>query len=367
MAAKRVVDMAKSIAELEPDASPLTVFLKKMNGKGKVAINPKFNWLENELIPRWNQINYSTGYTAGDTQFVVDTGAYFRIGDLIKNARSKEQMLVTGVSTNTITASRGWGSTSADTMANDDYLLLIGNANEEGATMPAKRTVQEVEKTNYTQIFRTPFGVTETADKSEMYGGKDINVVRKSAGVDHMKSIEEAMLFGEPKEDTTGTHYRRATGGLNYFVSTNRTDASGTLAESEMETFCRSIFRYGSNKKLLLASPLIVSAINSWAGAKQQTVPKAESYGVNLKEYISGHGTLYIAKHNLLEQSYSGYAFAVDMDNIDYRYIQGRDTKLLTDRQANDEDSVVEEYLTECGLQLDLEKTHGVLYGVTTY
>jgi hypothetical protein len=366
-AAKRIVDMSKSIAELEPDAAPLTVFLKKMGGKGKVAINPEFKWLENELMTRWDQCNYGTNYTAGATSIVVDNGAYFRIGDVVKVAATKEQMLVTNVATNTLTVTRGWGSTSAGNILDDGYLLILGNANEEGATKPALRTVKEAVKTNYTQIFRTPFGVTETTDKSDMYGGSDINVVRKNRGVDHMKSIEEAFLFGEPKEDTGGTHPRRATGGLNYFISTNRTDASGTLAESEMETFCRSIFRYGSNKKLLLASPLVISAINSWASGKLNMVPKDSTYGVNIKEYLSGHGTLYIAKHNLLEQSYAGYAVAVDMDNVDYRYIQGRDTKLLTDRQDPSEDSKIEEYLTEAGLECKLEKTHGILYGVTSY
>jgi len=165
----------------------------------------------------------------------------------------------------------------------------------------------------------------------------------------------------------TGTTPRRFTGGLNYFISTNRANASGTLTETEFETFCRTIFRYGSKKQVLLASPLIVSAINSGAGGKLNTVPSDKTFGIDVKEYLTGHGTLLIVKHDLLEQSYAGYAFAIDPEYLSIRTMKGRDTKLHTNIQANDEDSRKDEYRTDVGFELKLEKAHGVLYGVTSF
>lgn len=364
---KRVVDMAKEIALLEPNAAPLTVLLKQVEGKKKEAINPKFNWIEDELAPRWDAVNYTTGYTAGATSIAVDNGAYFRAGDVIKNATSGEQMLVTAVSTNTLTVTRGWGSTSAATAADDDVITILSNASEEGSTSPTSKTTKEVTKTNYTQIIKTPFEVTNTEDASEMYGGKDITYLQKKAGIEHKKDIERVFLFGEPKEDTTGSKPRRFTGGLNYFISTNRQDAGGTLTEAEFETFCRSVFRYGASKKVLLASPILISAINTWANGKLNTVPSDKTYGIDVKEYLTGHGTLLIVKHNLLEQSYAGYGFAIDMDNIKIRPLRGRDTTLKTNIQAADSDTRKDQYLTETGLQVDLEKTHGILYNVTSF
>jgi len=367
LAAKRVVDMASEIALLEPDAAPLTVLLKQMAGKKKTAINPKYNWMEDELAPRWDAINYSTGYTAGDTSIVVDNGSYFKIGDVIKNASSGEQMLVTGVSTNTLTVTRGWGSTSATTAANDAVITILSNASAEGSTRPELKSTQEVEKTNYIQTIRTPFGVTGTEDASEMYGGKDISYLQKKAGIEHKKDIERVILFGEPKEDVTGTKPRRFTGGLNYFITTNRQDAGGTLTEAEFETFCETIFRYGSKKKVLLAAPKVISAINSWAKGKLQSFPKDQTYGIDVKEYLTGHGTLMLVKHNLLESSYAGYAFAVDPEFVFIRTMKGRDTQLKTNIQANDADSREDEYATDLGFELHLEKAHGVLYNVTSF
>jgi hypothetical protein len=343
------------------------VLLKQTAGKKKIAINPEYNWLEDELAPRWDAVNFGSGYTSGAMSIVVDNGSYFKIGDVIKDVNTGEQMLVTNVATNTLTVSRGWGSTSAATVSNNDVITILSNASAEGSNAPAIKTTKEVKKTNYIQTIRTPFGVTGTEDASEMYGGKDINYLQKKAGIEHKKDLERVILFGEPKEDKTGAKPRRFTGGLNYFITTNRQNASGTLTEAEFEEFCRTIFRYGSKKKVLLASPIVISAINSWGKGHLQTVPKDKTYGIDVKEYLSGHGTLLIVKHDLLEESYAGYAFAVDPEFVYLRTMKGRDTQLKTNIQDNDEDAREDEYMTDLGFELHLEKAHGVLYGVTSF
>ena len=318
-----------------------------------------------ELSPRWDAVNFASGYNTSATSIVVDNGSYFRAGHIIRNTDTGEQMLVTAVSTNTLTVTRAFGSTAAAAITDNDSILIIGDASAEGADSPAVKTTQESKVTNYTQIFRTPFDVTETADASEMYGGRDLSYLRKKHGIEHKKDMERAFLFGEKKEDTSGTQPRRTTAGLNSYVTTNRTDASGALTEAEFETFCRSLFRYGSKKKTLFASPLVVSAINSWAGAKLQVVPSDKTFGISISQYVTGHGTLNLVKHDLLEQDYSGYAFGVDTSNVMYRPL--RDTSLKMNIQDADSDTQKDEYLTEAGLQVNLEKTHAVLYGVTSY
>ena len=72
-----------------------------------------------------------------------------------------------------------------------------------------------------------------------------------------------------------------------------------------------------------------------------------------------------LVKHRLLENIYDGYALGLDLKNLWYRPLQGRDTVLKTNIQANDEDGEKDEYITEAGLQLNLEKTHAVMYGCT--
>ncbi|WP_175404760.1 SU10 major capsid protein, partial [Endozoicomonas atrinae] len=51
---------------------------------------------------------------------------------------------------------------------------------------------------------------------------------------------------------------------------------------------------------------------------------------------------------------------ALDFSYIKYRYLDGRDTQLLKDRQGNDADAVKHEYLTECGVEMLQDKVHSV-------
>lgn len=60
---------------------------------------------------------------------------------------------------------------------------------------------------------------------------------------------------------------------------------------------------------------------------------------------------------------YGGYGFVLDTENIRYAYLEGRDTKLHVGIQSPDLDGVVDEYLTECSLEVRLPRTHMVITG----
>jgi hypothetical protein len=51
----------------------------------------------------------------------------------------------------------------------------------------------------------------------------------------------------------------------------------------------------------------------------------------------------------------------IDFPYLRYRYLDGRDTALLENRQNNDEDLIKHEYLTECGLELLQSKPHALI------
>lgn len=89
-------------------------------------------------------------------------------------------------------------------------------------------------------------------------------------------------------------------------------------------------------------------------------VPKDQTFGLDINRLLTPHGSLMVIKHNLFEgDTYGKRAYAVDLDNVGYRFLRGRDTKLMTNIQANDKDSRKDEYISEVGLVRRLEKTHG--------
>lgn len=371
LAARIMPDVDNKTFLLDANKAPLVALLAKL--RKKATVNPKFSWFTDEFAPRWDAINDGTGYSDSDTSMTVDNASYFKVGYIVKNTRTGEQMIVTAVGSTTVAFTRGYGETSAAAINDDDDLLIIGNANEEGATSPTVLTTQQVEQYNYCQIVRTPVELTETEINTEMWNEQDLPYQRRKAGIEHSQDIERLLWFGERKLDTSGTHPKRTMRGVFKWLSTNVTDAGGTLTEAEFESFLRAGFRYGSRKKYLFASALVVSAISSWAQSKLQMLPTDKTYGIAINRYISPHGEVLIVKHDLFEgtgataQEYGGYAALIDLEDLKYRHLQNRDTRLKMNVQANDSDSQKDEYLTECGLQLGDERKHSVLNDVITY
>lgn len=375
------VDLADRISLLDPNVNPMTLLSKKV---GKVtATQPKHSWLEDELRPEVDQINYTTAYASTATALTVDNYSYFAAGDLWQVFDSYEIMLVVSASSDGIVNfTRNWTSRSAGetgigtALADNDYLIRIGNVNEEGATSPASVTVQETQVDNYTQIFRTPYELTETELNSLMHGDQDLPYQTKKKGIEHARSIEYAFIWGLPRV-TTGSNSKpmRSMGGAWWFLKENA--PSGNLAsqaeitKAEFLTWLRNCFRYGSSRKVLYACPLILSAIESWGLADLQTRSSDKTYGIAITNWTSPHGEVAIINHKMLEGpapgTAGGWAFLLDMEQVKYVALRNRDTKLLTNRQANDADSYKAEYLTECSMEIKLPKHHGVLYNVTSF
>lgn len=375
---RRKYDVSDKLWLLDADQAVLAFFARKL--AKKAVIDPEFRWFEKSSPARYSAANYSTGYTAGETSVVVDDGTVFKAGQVVQNVSTGEQMRVVSVSSNTVVFTRGWGTTSATTIADNAVLVIIGNANAEGANLPTSLTSKVTKVINYTQIFREPIYVTGTEDATELYaGGNDLNELRREHLRLHLLDIERQFLFGELKEDTSlvGTSGPiRSTKGAKSFISTNVANIgsyTGILTEALFEDWISDIFAKGGDKRMGLLSPLIASAVNSWAVGKLQMFPKDKTYGIAVTSYLSIHGQLDFVVEKLFSENstWNGYAFAFDMANVGYRYLasngKNRDTKLLKDRQTAGQDSVAEEYMTECGLFLADEARHGFMKGVTSY
>jgi hypothetical protein len=366
---KIVVDMSDTIALLQPNAEPFMSFLKIAKRNTEVARNPKFEWLEDDLQPRWDAINNAAGYTASDTSIVVDNGSYFSVNDVVKVPRTGEVMLVTAIATNTLTVLRGYGVTSAAAIVDNDPLVIIGNANQEGSGTRELKSTQEVAKFNYTQIFKTPFGVTGTENATKMYGGNDLSYQQMKAGVQHKIDMARAFMFGERKEDVSGGKPKRTTGGLLSFLTKNNYDAGGQLTQTEFDNnISEVVFKYGSKEKILLASARLLSVINGWALGKMQVDNLAKQYGLEIFRYVTPFGTYNIMNYqHILEGAvYGGYGVVIDPESVKYRPLAGRDTKLETNIQANDEDQRKDQYITEAGLEVRNPEKHAVITGVTS-
>ena len=63
---RRAIDMAKTIAQLYPEADPYAVILMKARKEG--TDTSEFMWFDDEPVGWWTQINSETGHLATDTE-----------------------------------------------------------------------------------------------------------------------------------------------------------------------------------------------------------------------------------------------------------------------------------------------------------
>ena len=383
---RMIVDAVDKIFLLEPNKHPLVTLLtnvgkvwdgKAWKGSGimkKATGNPEFKWFEDFYGGRYAK-NVGA-YAASGTVTITVTGAgsnsgyIFTVGDVIKNARTGENMLVTAVTATTITATRAFGTTTATAGADGDGLFIIGNANEENGGARNVNATRATPQTNYTQIFKTTIALSNTEKEANLYGGKDLPYQRAKKGTEHALDIERAFWWSE-KAYGTGTqgHPERSTGGVLEFINSGNAyvqNQGGPLTAPDLNTFLREAFTYGNSTKMIFSGGIVLQAINEIARGQILTHSLDTTYGMKISTWVTAFGTVNIVHNPLFVQDYAGYAFMMDMESFVYRFMNNRDTSLQTNIQAPDADGEVDQYLTECGLQREHAAKQALLLGVTS-
>lgn len=369
--ARVVVDMEDEILLYQPEATPLLTLTGRMRKK-REAVNARFEWLEKDEYPR--SLEVTAAADSDDTAISVVAGHDARVftGAVVINLRTGENILVNATPTSGSlgTVVRGIGGGAADIVVGD-RLLYAFNAYEDGAGLGALKSIQEFNEYNYTQIIRTPFGFTGRDLQTELYGGRDEMTETKWQAIEHKKSIEYAMAFGK-RDLRTPSHQQTFTRGIDNWIVSNRWNVEGvTLTERAFVDFLEHAMKWGkggnqngSGTKYLLASSRWLTEINGWVGDRLRYKPLDESIGFAAQEFNSPHGNVELLRWPLLDYFHPDRAFLLDFNHIRYVYMRGRDTKLYVDRQANDIDGKTNEYLSDCGVQVNFEHAHAALFGL---
>jgi len=355
---------------LEPNGSaPFNALLAMANSES--TDDPEFKNFRDEMPDRTLKINLAAGYNTTATALTVDsdTNCKFVVtGALIVNVDTGEVMRASADSSaNTaITVERNIGGTTFSITDNDD-LAIVGFAASEGATSPTAVSFDAVVASNYTQIFRTAFKVTNTLKSTYLRtGDKEDEVITKGLRM-HMMDIERAMIWGK-KHEANGSSAQptRYTGGLLNSITTvvdgnSGSYSSGIISETNFDReLIETIFAFGSKQKVAFIGARVASNLQKMGKDRWQPTVVEGSYGVSMTRYATFAGDLLVHVHPQFRMisGMENSMLIVDFPFVRYRYLKDRDTQLLRDRQANDEDAVKHEYLTECGLEMLQDKVH---------
>ena len=349
---------------LEPNGNaPLNALMAMTSSEA--TDDPEYKNFRDELPAR--ALVADSGNAAGDTTITITNngdGLFAVAGTIIVNSATGEVMRCTADSTATqLTVERGIGG-AASTIAAGAALFISGTAYSEGASAPTGVSFDASVASNFTQIFRTAFTVTETLRATNLRtGDKEDEMATKSLKM-HMQDIERAMFFGKKFEaNGASSQPTRYTGGLiNTITNVNdRSTNSGAMTEDQFDrSLIEDVFAYGSNQKIMFCGAKVAGHLQKFGKDRWQPTVVEGSYDVNLTRYATFAGDLMVHLHPQFRQipGMDNAAVIIDFPHLKYRYMEGRDTQLLRDRQNNDADMVKHEYLTECGLELLQDKTH---------
>lgn len=359
---------------LEPNGTAPLQALLAMAGSESTD-DPKFNHFRDELPNRVLKVNDASGYNSSATTITVDNSddeGFVVAGTLIYNTKTGELMRASAdanTGSNTITVERNIGGTSFTISDNDD-LVIAGFADQEGGTSPTPVSFDPTTDYNYTQIFKTAVQVSGTLKNTYLRtGDKEQEQLTKALKL-HMSDIERAMFFGRRHEKNGSTATpTRFTGGLLSQITNVYDAASGfatanKITEKEFDRLLiENLFAYGSTEKVAFCGSRVISNMMEIGKNRWQPTQVDNAYGVSFTRYTTFAGDLLVYMHPMFRQipNMEQTMVVLDMPNLKYRYLQGRDTQLLREIQNNDFDGMKHMYMTECGLEMLQAKPHAIV------
>ena len=380
---ERPKNFREMILFLNPNGdTPLTGLMSKV-GK-RTTDDPEFSWWDEPVTIVRLQV--AGALAAGDTTVTIDSsdpdadnlnrdwgvGQHLKPGDLLLVEPTSDQAdftheyiaVDTVISDTQFTVKRGQAGSTAGSIADNSFLLLVGSQNAEGTPSPDATSRNPVKYRNYTQIFKDAYELTGTAMNTRARTGDPLKNDKKRKMWDHARGLEFAFLFGRDSE-TTGANGKplRTTKGLRRFIPTGNTTVFGAAVTiSSFLDAVMPVFDWSSpagddrivfcgNNALLEFNKVIQTDSNT----EIQYGGKINVFGMNLREFILPQGRLLFRTHPLLNRHglYKSSMWVLDFSALRWVPMKGRDTRFQDNIQNNDEDTRKGQWITEAGLQVD--------------
>jgi hypothetical protein len=385
--------------------APLTALTAVM--KSESTNDPVFHWFTKQLQDRRLKLAADlpavAAGAAGDAGDVVNItidpnfSKSFSVveGTLLMVEQTNEILYVnaTPSAANTISVIRGFTQAAGSAVVACDhdaagvnpYLVIIGTAFEEGSAAPDSTSFDPIELFNQTQIFRGTYGITGTAAATKTRTGSEAGELKREGLENFSIDMERGLWFG--KKTTTvrnGQPLRTTDGVLAQIPNTQRwAPPGGAVTYDWLVSKSRDIFRYGSSEKMAFIGGTALTAIAEMVrkngDGQYQLSDSVSEYGMKgIRRLHTPTGTLVLKVHPLFSQmvggTTAGTAFTsmdnamviLDMAQLKYRYLEGRDVMFQKDLQLPGVDAKRDGWIGEAGLELHHPFTHSIITGIVS-
>jgi len=362
-------ELAEDVSDLIGIISPYeTPLLDALGDPMREATSTHHEWLEDELLPNRDAVNDST-FTdpAADTDFDVDNGSRFRVGDQIQVEGSEELMFVTSINGDTLTVVRGYAGTTSEDLADNQVINILGNAALEGDNKPDVRFTNRVRCGNYTQIFTAAVEVSGTDIAASQLGLADeLDFQKQERLRELIRDLENTVINGgQPTGNPEGSSsVRRSMKGIIQHISTNvfHTGDSGFpsgtgLDETKVNYVLRKIWENSNgNVDLIVVGGFQKRKINEFCADSRTYAANDTTFTNMVSIYESDFGICRIVTSRRIPQD--GVLF-LDSSRLSVLPLAGRCFHFKP--LASSGDYECGELIGEYTLELKNEMAHGLI------
>lgn len=183
----------------------------------------KMSWLDMAVGADGDTVNGAI--LAAATTLVVDDGSKFRAGMSISVAGSDEVMIVTAVSGNDLTVTRGYGGTTAANIADNAVVTINGVAREENSLSQFDGIYQPVTVENYFQTMDTAIDFSRRALATAQWGNTNDIAFQVSERMRQLSiQMDRSLVKGRKGTFTLSGKTVTTMGGMQYY-----TDQAGAI------------------------------------------------------------------------------------------------------------------------------------------
>jgi len=362
------------VARYEPFGTlPLTALMSGI--KAKPIDGTKITWRDKsynnrELLVNAGGLAVSTSGTV-QTLPVAANAFLAPAGMMLRVVRTGEVLRVVTDPTSGTSLSvwRGWGQVTGSatpSIPTGEYVLAYANASGQFTLPPSGSSQTPFEQFNHTQIVRTPYGVSKTAEGTSFKDGNALTTEAEQAAYDHAAELELLMLLGR-RFDTLGTNSKALTtmGGIMDFVTTNVYDFGGAATRDNILDAGKEIAKFGNTDPWVIGTSDAVSRINQELEGYANYIMSVgeDAYGYNITKLIMPNNVTWnVLTHPMLNatESMSNILFVLSVPDLGRHPLMGSDTQT---RSTTPEgmNATMEELYTEMTISVRREKNFGII------
>ena len=384
LAANVKPDIEAVLKVLEPYQRPFTNYLLLSKKKSKVVESEyaKFEWMEQSFYPHKTAVSaaISASTTLTLTASNVADKSIFNLQDIVKLEETGEMAYVSSVTGGggadvVLTHMDGSSALTSLTVGTGYSIRIIGTRTFEFGGRLVYKALQEVEVYNYLNEFKKTVRTSGRQQAGKTWSGGKSHADRvKQATKELQLTIERYFFFANQRGYATSDNERTTWGyGLDGFLSSNVTPYTGTLTEKQFRSYLKPIFEKGSGKKIHFCGTEQMDEIQSFMNEKYtvQQTPKEMSafkeYGYTTSTYRMFSGSVTLVWNPVLDGNATYTGYTVDEENVMLRHMANdekgsRKFRMRDNTQDPDINGKETEILSDVGLEVSLESTHGKLY-----